>query len=205
MKTKLSLLALFTIVAATVMSCKEDTEPPQTGSGLESTIVTIDATSFSDWTYFSFEQGKTVEVTDFATDMNWDIGFHRMNIRLNCGKSGVGKGGSQAMGTTDFVSIKTAPEDGYSLNDEISIPIDLTSMPPLMDTVPGDTVLAKWVNRTFVNQGPIYVPTEEIFVVKTANGKYVKLLLKDYYNANSESGYITMKYVYQNDGSTKLD
>ncbi|PIE88342.1 MAG: hypothetical protein CSA04_02390 [Bacteroidetes bacterium] len=45
----------------------------------------------------------------------------------------------------------------------------------------------------------------EIFVVKTADGKYAKVWLKDYFNADGESGHVTMKYSYQPDGSTKLD
>ena len=100
---------------------------------------------------------------------------------------------------------KASPEKDYSLNDMIEIAIDIASMPPVMETVPGDTILAKWINLEYGQNGPEYTFSDEIFILKTADGKYAKIWLKDYFNNEAKSGHVTMKYFYQADGSTELD
>lgn len=52
----------------------------------------LDARSYTDWVYFSFSKGEIVTVTDYQNDINWDIAFHRGDVRLNGGKSGKGSG-----------------------------------------------------------------------------------------------------------------
>ncbi len=195
----ISLLTISMII--TLFSCKkEKTEPDDGSSNFE--IRTFNAKAFDTWVYFSFEKGEEVEITDFKNSTEWDIGFHRFDVRLNCGTSGKGMGGSINMGKIDFNSLKEAPADGYSLNDSIEI-VNKEGDWTNPATVPGDTVLAKWLY--FTGPPPRYNITDNIFVVKTAAGKYVKVWLKDYYNDNSESGYIKMQYFYQKDGSRNLD
>lgn len=54
--------------------------------------ISIDATDFSKWVYFSLEQGKVVEVTNPEQSLDWDLGFHFSDIRTNGGASGKGQG-----------------------------------------------------------------------------------------------------------------
>lgn len=164
--------------------------------------VMIDATAWDTWTYYSFSQGKEVEISDPSTSMDWDIGFHRYDVRLNCGASGPGNGGSIDLGVIDFNTLSQVPISGYIENDSIDI-IEVFIMPPDLVTVPGDTVMASWMN--FTGPPPVYTVTNNIFAIKTADGKYVKVWLKSFHNENAESGYVTMEYVYQPDGSNVFE
>ncbi len=197
------ILSIIAIAAAmSIMSCEKDNpEPkPEPKSNVETRV--FDTRAFDKWVYFSFDEGKEVEITDFKTSMGWDIGFHRFDVRVNCGTSGPGNGGSINMGEVNFDDIKEAPTSGYSLNDSIAVVVksgDWTN--PV--TVPGDTIIASWLY--FTGPPPQYNITNNIYVVKTAEGKYAKIWLKDYYNDDSQSGFVKMQYLYQKGGSTKLE
>ncbi len=185
-------------------SCdKEGCDPPVNNDVVSGTI-TIDATAYDQWVYFSFADEKIVTVTDFSTSSAWDIGFHRQDVRINCGKSGIGQGGTYNAGKVDFSSVAEAPETGYALNDSIEI-LEAFAMPPVYVTVPGDTVLAKWIDISYGQAGPEYIISDNIYVIKTADGKYAKIWVKDYFNDSSETGHVTMKYNYQPDGSRKVE
>ena len=63
----------------------------------------LDARSYTDWIYFSFSKGEIVKVNDYQNDANWDVAFHRGNVRLNGGKSG--KGGVKVINTMYYPEI----------------------------------------------------------------------------------------------------
>ncbi len=186
------------ILSLAFLSC--DKEKEEHNSEFKEHI--FDAKSFEKWVYFSFEEDKEVQVSDFKNDLNWDIAFHFFDVRVNCGTSGIGKGGSIDMGEVNFDDVTVAPQSGYALNDSISIVTKYGEWTN-QTMVPGDTVVAKWLY--FTGPPPRYNITNRIFVIKTAKGKYAKIWLKEFYNDNSESGYITMQYFYQKDGSLKLE
>lgn len=54
--------------------------------------VSIDATNFSKWVYFSLERGQIVEIDQPENSLEWDLGFHFTDIRTNGGASGEGQG-----------------------------------------------------------------------------------------------------------------
>ncbi|MCG8411747.1 MAG: HmuY family protein [Bacteroidales bacterium] len=193
-------LPIFALMALAVVACKKDDASPE-----KHKTIMINASSYSDWVYFSFEKDKIVQIDNFSTSLDWDLGFHRYDLRVNCGKSGKGKGGSLVSEKTDFDSILEAPTTGYSLNDSIEIYTDLSVMPPVEVKVPGDTVLAKWITKSFGAQGPQYKINNKMFVIKTASGKYAKIWLRDFFNNQAKAGHITMQYIYQPDGSRNLD
>jgi len=200
-KSLLTLLIASFALTTFFTSCDEEDNPIPANEG----IITINASDYASWVYFSFEKDTIVEIADYKTSLDWDLGFHRSDLRVNCGKSGTGEGASIATGIINFDEITIAPESGYSVNDNIDIAVDIASFPPLMETVPGDTILATWIEMTYGTSGPEYSYSNEIFVVKTSEGKYAKIWLKDYFNDESKSGFVTMKYSYQSDGSRKLD
>lgn len=196
----LFIVALFSAIYI-LSSCDEKDNP--TPANVQT--VTIDASDYSKWIYFSFEEDTIVTISDFENSMDWDIGFHRYNLRINCGESGPGDGGTYATGLKYFDDVTIAPESGYSTNGFIDIAVDVSSFPPVMESVPGDSVLASWIKMTYNDNVPVYSYSNEVFVVKTAKGKYAKIWLKDYFNDNAESGHVTMKYSYQSDGSRNLE
>lgn len=203
MKRLLNYTALILLgIAFVFTSCdKEDDPEPFVNNEVVTGTITFDATAYDKWVYFSFADTQIVEGNNYVTSSDWDIGFHRFDVRLNCGTSGPGEGGSSNAGKIDFALVTEAPENGYSLNDSIDIMQESGNW--VYEAVPGDTILSSWL--TFTGPPPTYTVNDNIYVIKTANGKYAKIWLKDYYNDNSETGHVTMQYVYQPDGSIKLE
>ena len=196
-KTTIALLAFATF--AFLISCEKDETTSQSGK-----VIEINASAYNAWTYFSFDEDTVVSITDYTTSTDWDIAFHRSDVRVNCGQAGPGQGGSYNMGKINFNSVTEAPADGYTLNTTIQI-LESYTMPPTYITVPGDTLVSKWMTITTSNTAPpTYNYSDNIYVIRTAKGKYAKIWLTNYFNKQSQSGHITMKYVYQANGSRQF-
>jgi hypothetical protein len=195
---------LILLAAATLIgfsSCKEDEAKPKP----QENTVTLNASAYDKWVYFSFEENAIVEISDFANSSSWDIGFHRMDVRVNGGMAGPGQGATKDMGKVEFSSITEAPESGYSENAMINI-LESPAMPPTYVSVPGDTLMSnKWIKMTHGAGGPSYTISDHIFIIKTADGKYAKIWLSDYFNEEGKGGHPTMKYLYQPDGSRSFE
>ncbi len=65
--------------------------------------------------------------------------------------------------------------------------------------------LYTWFTIEMATQGTQIVPSDYIYIVKTADGKYAKVWFKSYYSATNVSGYVTFQYKYQPDGSKRLE
>lgn len=210
---KKNLLLLFMVLGTLVgfQSCSDDDVQLK---AIEKEV-SIDATAYDEWVYFSFKKGEVLTKTTGAgveekmPGLAWDIAFHRWDVRLNCGESGTGKGGALLsegnIAKTGWDAVNEAPEKGYSVDEKTDV-IKVYKMPkPDMVNVGGSKIITgdsegSWVVFSHAN-GPSYNITNQIFVVKTASGKYAKIWLKQYTNAEKKGGHITMKYAYQEDGS----
>ncbi len=182
-------------------SCdKEDTPSTTSTSG----SIVIDASDAGKWVYFSFEKDTLVTVSNYKSSMEWDMGFHLFDIRLNGGTAGLGQGASFATGSTRFQEVVLAPEKGYAFIDFVEVAVDLSVIPPVTEVVPGDTLLSSWITMTYGASGPEFHFSDEVFVVRTANGNYAKVWLKDFFNDEAQLGYVTLQYLYQADGSRNL-
>lgn len=103
MKHYTLLLALASLSLATSSCSKDKSNEPQVSAH----TVTIDASAYDKFVYFSFEEGKVVATTawndaDIRTKTNWDLGLHRYEFRTNSGESGAGQGGAYETNTTDI-------------------------------------------------------------------------------------------------------
>jgi len=67
-----------------VAACNDETTAPPVQSG----ELEINASSNTDFTYFSFGSDGVVTVADPATSTGWDLAFRRYSIRLNGGVAG---------------------------------------------------------------------------------------------------------------------
>lgn len=67
----------------------------------------IDARDYSKWVYFSFEKGAVVSIGDgqFQQSIDWDIAFHRNDVRINSGLSGPGNGGAQTAAVHELAQV----------------------------------------------------------------------------------------------------
>ncbi|PCH71321.1 MAG: hypothetical protein COC06_01410 [Bacteroidales bacterium] len=213
---KKNLLLLFFVLGILVgfQSCSDDDDDVQPNKATEKEV-TIDATAYDKWVYFSFETGEIVgetSVEEKKSGLDWDIAFHRWDIRFNCGESGTGEGGALLsegnVAKTGWDAIIEAPESGYSVDEKLSA-IKVYGQPPVTVDVGRSKIITGDTDGTWVvfshTNGPSYDITNQIFVVKTANGKYAKIWLKQYTNAEKKGGHITMKYSCQSDSSRNLD
>jgi len=178
---------------------KEDTKP-----AIQSQTFEINATSKTSWRYFSFAQNDTIAVTDSASSNEWDLAFQRNNIKTNGGKSGNGMGSaanSYQKGQTGFDALKLVPDTSTFISDDsVVVPIQGSYTIYVINPV-----LFTWFTMQTADQGTQIVPTDNIYIVKTGTGKFAKVWFKSYYNAYATSGYVTIQYKYQPDGSKNLE
>jgi len=184
-------------------ACEDKEEEPK--PVLEVKTVQIDARSYPDWVYFSFEKGEVVTVNpaSFSSDLNWDIAFHRNDVRLNGGASGKGAGGALKTSAKSLAEITTAPASGYKTDVIKSIMTKFVLPVPVFEDQPASTEI-NWLNVDTSNPPPVYTLFDDVYVVKTAQGKYAKIKFKNYLGDKNETMIITLEYAYQPDGSTSL-
>ena len=70
---------------ALLAACEDENNEPTPNQSGE---LTIDASSNTDYKYFSFSADTLVAVTDPLTSNNWDLAFRRFEVRLNGGLGG---------------------------------------------------------------------------------------------------------------------
>lgn len=166
-------------------------EPKEVGENLSPEMTyTINAFSNKDWIYFDFSKGAIVSITDRSSP-DWDIGFRRAKIMSNSGESNPdGKGGIVAIENAEFDSIVEAPESGYMADIKKN---------PLETENPATE---RWYIYNYMTHE--LKPKKNIYVIRTAEGKYVKLQILKYY-CEGIAGCYTIKYVYQGNGSRKFN
>ena len=170
------------LAALTVASCSRDNDDStpiqnqeQTNPNLK-TVANLDASNMSPtaWTYFSFETGQQVEVTNPETELTWDIAF---NTNFNA--------------VTEIPSTASYTPDSIVEMQSIRGTVRQSLNPVITGTVM-DNNSTGWYNYT--NMGD-YTLSQNVYIVKTLSGKFVKLQLTSYKNSvNNTTGFITFKY-----------
>lgn len=188
-------LGFIVLVMATIISCtkEKETESNPLMANLKKDI----NAKHSNYQYFSFATGDTVPFSDSLTT-NWDIAFKGTSVIFNSGISGIGNAGVIIMDTL-FSEVTIAPEAGYA-----------------QDNATSKAIPTGGGNGWYSYAGPpshlISPIAGKVFVVRTAKGKYAKFEFVSYYKGapalpdglTDVSGYYTIRYIYQPDGSTKL-
>lgn len=179
-------------------------EEKDNNTASEAATIVINATQSNTWKYFSFDINDTLTVTNPSTSDSWDLAFQRYRIRTNGGLSGSGQGCAANSGLTGqpgFNNLTLASDTlQFVQDDEITIAVQQGYTTYLINPQ-----LYTWFSMEMATQGTLIVPSDSIYVIKTAKGRYAKVWFKSYYNATNESGHITMQYFYQPDGSRQLE
>jgi hypothetical protein len=188
------------IIIVSFLACdKEDTNTP-----IDSQTTEINSTNANTWKYFSFDKNDTVSIADPANSLEWDIAFQRYRIRTNSGLAGNGMGGaanSYSTGQTGFDALRTVSDTStFATDTSVDIAVQMGFATYIINPV-----LYTWFTLEFAAQGTQIVPTDYIYIVRTATGKYAKIWFKSYYSATNASGYINFQYKYQPDGSKNLE
>jgi hypothetical protein len=191
---------LSVVIFGLIIACnKEDTI-----AVIKSRTFEINSTSSSAWKYFSFAKDDTISVADPATSSEWDLAFQRYRIKTNGGKSGIGMGSaanSYKKGQTGFDALSIVSDTaGFSTDDLIQVAVQQGYA-----TYVVNPRLYTWFAIELAPQGTQIVPSDYVYIVMTATGKYAKVWFKSYYSTSNISGFVTFQYKYQPDGSKKLE
>ncbi|MDR1681630.1 MAG: HmuY family protein [Prevotellaceae bacterium] len=211
-------LSVFIAVLCLPVACDRSPDsPPEipAGTGRQ----TVFTSSFGAWTYFSFATGDTVgagNIDNTATPpqddaswkdrTDWDIAIHMNNVRTNSGTSGNASGGAYDTGESDFDAVADVPAGATFTVDTDTVIWTRMPPPPMR---PGATCgvnsAINWATLIQATQ-EIEITSGNVFLVKTASGKYAKVQLvhtqKD--ADNPLGGQLTVVWFYQPDGSTRL-
>jgi hypothetical protein len=153
------------------------------------------------YTFFSLGSNSKIASTDSATS-NWDLAFAGKIILINGGTSGPGNGGAFVYAGT-FDALTSVPADSTFRTDNAP-----TSYAITLGSGKG------WYS--YDQQSTILTPIPgRVLVIKTANGKYAKVEILNYYKGNTtplstasdsikiyDSRYYSFRYTYQADGTT---
>lgn len=131
------------------------------------------------------------------SSFDWDIAFHKYDIKTN--------GGSAVrLNTTDLALVTLANVEGESYTTDTDGHQVMVDMSNMMEGFVGyqstklNEVLCSWVTATPTGSMPPYTYElkPNVFVVKTADGQYAKIKFTDYSNAKNEKVYAAFNYEY---------
>lgn len=171
----------------------------------------INASSHSTWAYFSFAKGDTVKITEPGNSLDWDIAFERYMVKTNGGKSGIGQCEafkSAVKGQTGFDNLKLVPDSAVYMPDDTVVVYGYNPANPSVPTINKYILNEPLYNWYTIKPGTssTLVPVDNIYIVKTAKGKYVKLWIQSYYSdIDAKAGYIKILYSYQGRGTKTFE
>ncbi len=189
-------------------------DDPSQPQELIAKTMTIDATNYASWVYVSLKKGEVVNVTNPQEDLNWDIAFHRYDVRLNGGVSGKGKGAavqSKASGkATPLSEAGKAPAEGWQ--EDVLGDITIEYSPGsggnhssksekqgvnqvISGQKKGGLPSGGWIDVS-MSMGPSYKYSYNIYFVKLADGSIARIKLTDFFNEKVKSGHVTFSYEY---------
>lgn len=202
MKSKSLVALVMGLLIFTSCSDSKDRDDDVATAGEIKTHQFLDARSYANWVYFSFSRNEIVAVDDAQNDANWDIAFHRGDVKLNGGKSG--KGSSEAINTakTEWNAVTSAPTSGYAKDEIGTITTAFTGAGVTEEDQPFSQIVSTWLTVDTSTPPPKYTVHNYVYVLRSASGKYVKLQLYDNKSATNAAGYVSFKYQYNAGGGS---
>lgn len=159
---------------------------PQPSNLLETRGLVIDATSDENWAYFDFSRGKQVKIMD-ASSLEWDLAFRRGKIITNGGASNkFGQAGLIDLGEVNFDAVESVPDREFVLDKSTRTDI----INPILDN---------WYKYNYFTHK--LTARKNVYVIRTADGKFTKTQFLSFYCADKNAGCIQMRYVYQDSGA----
>jgi len=156
---------------------------------LETRVANINASSLDDWTYFDFSRGKQVHIHD-PSSLEWDLAFRREKVISNGGMTNrFGKAGLIDLGEKDFDSVTEVPMTPYTQ--------DIATR-----TETQNPAMIKWYKYNYLTHK--LSAKRNIYAVRTADNKYAKMQFISFYCTNKETGCITIRYIYQGNGTNSF-
>ncbi len=197
------LTLILSVVILLFAACKkEDSNDDETvtDNTIKVSLTTKNNEQVDHWVYYSFDtkaEVSGIDSSNFQTSDKWDIAFHSRHVRLNGGTSGIGLAEAFDAGVVDWESITKEVENGYT-KDVFEDNILYAGNGPT-----GPIMVGTDLNMVFENafdfdantHPPTYNANKNVYIFRTREGKYAKIMLTDYYNDMGESGYISFDYL----------
>lgn len=159
--------------------------------GIADARITVDARAREKWQYVRFSAGGVVAVAGSVLP-DWDVAFRRFQVVTNSGATNpAGLAGARDMGPIPFESVDEAPGEGY-----------------LMDEKAGDRVqtenatLKRWYEYDYAMHR--LKPKPNVYVIRTADGRYAKIQVLSYYGPQKEAGWVTIRFAVSGQGSRRF-
>ena len=168
-------------------------------------IVTIDASSWDSWVYYSFGLESIVDIITPESSLDWDIAFKRNHIRTNGGLSGMGQGcgivNQNQIWTCDlFQSTNEISNNMVCESDIVILGTGLQINPPYegcynptthsFENCIKNPALDNW---GWFGSDYYFNVTDSMLFVRDANGNAIKLWLLSYHGSEG-TGFIDMAY-----------
>ncbi len=200
MKNVTLILSLIILLFSSCKKEENDDDNTVTDNTIKVSLTTKNNEKVDHWVYYSFDTKSEVSGIDssnFQTSDKWDIAFHSRHVRLNGGTSGIGLAEAFDAGVVDWKSVTKEVESGYTkdvFEDDILYAGNGATGPIMVGTD---------LNMVFENafdfdantHPPTYSANKNVYIFRTREGKYAKIMLNDYYNDKGESGYISFDYM----------
>ena len=168
---------------------KEEPVIIKMGRLLNARVTTVNASSEKEYVYFNLQSGKVIKIHD-PSSLKWDLAFRRSKIITNGGASSkLGKAGLIDLGSVEFDKVTEVPKDNYVL--DVSTRTD-TENPAILKPYNYN-----YLTHKLKAKGNVYA-------AKTADNKFAKFQLLDFYCDNKEVGCIKIRFVYQGNGSNSF-
>lgn len=140
---------------------------------------------------------KTYVLDGDEISFDWDIAFHKYDIKTN-------GGAAVKLNTTDLVSVTAASITGMDFTvdtDDHQVMVDMSKMQQGFvgyQSTKLNEVLCGWVTATPTGSMPPYTYelNRNVFVVKTADGEYAKIRFTDYSNDDDKTVYAAFDYEF---------
>lgn len=161
--------------------------------------VYINSSQYTHWVYLDFKNAEADSVNIVSGDPlpeTWDIAVHRYDTKTN--------GGSVAMTSyTDIEAFEdsgTMPSDGDFVADVWTEDVIATDMSGMMQ---GNieyaedwynAELSKWLDVDTSTMPPIYTKSDNVFVLRTSDGRKIAIRLENYMDGSGTKGYMTIQY-----------
>tara|TARA_B100000683_G_scaffold275898_1_gene328062 strand:+ start:3690 stop:5396 length:1707 start_codon:yes stop_codon:yes gene_type:complete len=184
------------------------------------------SSSEDEFVYFRFDKGIAVEPESPESTTNWDIAISRTKFQTNSGTSGSGEGGAVESGVANLADVNSAPDgsgcylmnQGHVCDCEMSLEECTeasgiwTSQCECEDAFAVDEMLAVWGMSAMgeYSGNPVLdewydydmsthavTPKDTSFIVRTAEGNYVKMKVTDYVD-----GEVSIDWSYAGPGRT---
>jgi hypothetical protein len=147
------------------------------------------------YVYISLKDGSKVAIDDFAArkDSTWDLALRRTIIRVNGGDSGPGKGAVAVLAGKTLDQVTAIPASSSFLTDDFiddNCVIQYNDAQYIKTAFGGQS--GRWYDFDTTNMKVQVRP--DTYVIRTASGDHVKLVIKAYYDTAGEGGHFTLDW-----------